>query len=152
MPLRTGLLYTGAGARPVPSAGEVVPQGRVRLAGVTGYFDEVAGTGPVLPGSAAPAAALDGPRLAFLTGLGTRIVHLVADGAPDAAPDAAVDVDGVYLPLLRAARARYLLVRPDHHVYGPARTARELAALVDAFRSALTGRPVTAGRADPAAV
>ncbi|MEV7981005.1 bifunctional 3-(3-hydroxy-phenyl)propionate/3-hydroxycinnamic acid hydroxylase [Streptomyces sp. NPDC086519] len=153
-PLRTGLLYTGAGAEPVPPAGEVVPQGRVRLGGVTGYFDEVVGAGPVLLGSAAPAAALDGPRLAFLTGLGTRIVHLVADGATDAgaAPDAAVDIDGVYLPLLRAARARYLLVRPDHHVYGPARTSRELAALVDAFRSGLTGRPVTAGRAVPGAV
>ncbi|MEE4598756.1 bifunctional 3-(3-hydroxy-phenyl)propionate/3-hydroxycinnamic acid hydroxylase [Streptomyces sp. DSM 41524] len=135
-PLRTGLLYTGIGTAPVPPAGEVMPQGRVRHEGVTGLFDEVVGTGLVLLGSADPAVALEESQLTFLTGLGTRVVHMVAEGA-EAAPGAAVDVDEVYLPLMKAARARFLLVRPDHHIYGAARTSRELTALVDRFRSGL---------------
>ncbi|WP_159001423.1 hypothetical protein [Streptomyces sp. SBT349] len=56
---------------------------------------------------------------------------------PEGSGGAVVDVDEVYLPLLREARARFLLVRPDHHVYGAARTSRELAKLVDRFRSGL---------------
>ncbi|MBI0378071.1 bifunctional 3-(3-hydroxy-phenyl)propionate/3-hydroxycinnamic acid hydroxylase, partial [Streptomyces albiflaviniger] len=135
-PLRTGLLYTGIGTAPVPPAGEVMPQGRVRHDGVTGLFDEVVGTGLVLLGSADPAVALEESQLTFLTGLGTRVVHMVAEGA-EAAPGAAVDVDAVYLPLMKAARARFLLVRPDHHIYGAARTSRELTALVGRFRSGL---------------
>ncbi|GAA3371265.1 bifunctional 3-(3-hydroxy-phenyl)propionate/3-hydroxycinnamic acid hydroxylase [Streptomyces antimycoticus] len=135
-PLRTGLLYTGIGTAPVPPAGEVMPQGRVRHEGVTGLFDEVVGTGPVLLGAADPAAVLEESQLTFLTGLGTSLVHMVA-GDAEVAPGAVVDVDEVYLPLLRAARARFLLVRPDHHIYGAARTSRELTALVGQFRSGL---------------
>ncbi|MBI0296923.1 bifunctional 3-(3-hydroxy-phenyl)propionate/3-hydroxycinnamic acid hydroxylase [Streptomyces sp. PRKS01-29] len=135
-PLRTGLLYTGIGTEPVPPAGEVMPQGRVRHKGVTGLFDEVVGTGPVLLGSADPSVALAESQLTFLAGLGTRLVRMVAEEA-GAAPGAAVDVDEVYLPFLKAARARFLLVRPDHHIYGAARTSRELTALVDQFRAGL---------------
>ncbi|MFJ5306903.1 bifunctional 3-(3-hydroxy-phenyl)propionate/3-hydroxycinnamic acid hydroxylase [Streptomyces sp. NPDC088350] len=134
--LRTGLLYTGIGTAPVPPAGEVLPQGRVRHEGVTGLLDEVVGTGPVLLGSADPGAALEEPRLAFLAALGTRVVHMVPTDT-EVTPGAVVDVDGVYLPLLRAVRARFLLVRPDHHVYGAARTSRELRELVDQFGSGL---------------
>nr|AXL06728.1 3-(3-hydroxyphenyl)propionate hydroxylase [uncultured bacterium] len=116
-PLTTGLLQARDRA-----AGAVVPQGRVRGHGRTGVFDDVAGRGFVLLTTDDPHTTLDEDRLAFLTGLGTRVVRLLPPGSTE---DGVVDVDDVYLPYLARFGATALLVRPDYHVYG-AGGAKEL--------------------------
>ncbi|WP_410639641.1 bifunctional 3-(3-hydroxy-phenyl)propionate/3-hydroxycinnamic acid hydroxylase [Amycolatopsis sp. lyj-346] len=112
-PLTGGLLHES------PGAGVVVPQGRVRLGGTTGLFDDVAGRGFVL-------LTTEEPDPDFLTELGTHVVRL-ADG---------VDVDDVYRPFLARFGAASVLVRPDYHVFGTAGPGG-LNALADALRNRL---------------
>ncbi|MFE0027835.1 bifunctional 3-(3-hydroxy-phenyl)propionate/3-hydroxycinnamic acid hydroxylase [Amycolatopsis sp. NPDC059021] len=116
-PLTGGLLHES------PGAGEVVPQGRVRLHGDTGLFDDVVGRGFVL----LTTEALDEDRSYFLDCLGTHVVRLDDD----------VDVDDVYRPYLARYQATSLLVRPDYHVFGTANGPRDLEALIDALRDRL---------------
>src|SRR5207248_7090626 len=95
-PLTGGLLHSS------PGAGAVVPQGRVRLGGDTGLFDDVVGRGFVLLTTEEP------DELPFLGELDAHVVRL----------DDGVDVDDVYLPFLAQYQATSLLVRPDYHVFG----------------------------------
>ncbi len=113
-PLTGGLLHES------PGAGVVVPQGRVRVAGTTGLFDDVVGRGFVL-------LTTEEPRPDLLAEFGTHVVRL----------DDGVDVDDVYRPFLARYRATSLLVRPDYHVFGTAEDPRGLGALVDALRDRL---------------
>ena len=114
-PLTGGLLHSS------PGAGAVVPQGRVRLGGDTGLFDDVVGRGFVLLTTEEP------DELPFLGELDAHVVRL----------DDGVDVDDVYLPFLAQYQATSLLVRPDYHVFGSARGLSGLDALVDDLRNQL---------------
>jgi flavoprotein hydroxylase len=140
-PLARGLLrrtHGDAGPSGAGAPGEVVPQGRIRLAGRTGLFDETVGRGFVLLATEEPAAGLGPDRLAFLARIGTHLVHVVPPGGPDPDPAVAVDLDDVYLPYLHRFGATALLVRPDYHVFGAASGPDACAVLVDDLRSQLS--------------
>ncbi|GIF17078.1 bifunctional 3-(3-hydroxy-phenyl)propionate/3-hydroxycinnamic acid hydroxylase [Actinoplanes teichomyceticus] len=138
-PLRAGLLHLTVGTVAAAPTGSLMPQGRVRADGVTGLFDEVVGVGFTLLTTEDPDTALgDGVRAA-LARIGVRTVRVVAAGAAATSAEIA-DLDGVYLPFFAASRARFLLVRPDFHIFGAGRNARELGLIVEQLRSALEVR------------
>ena len=136
-PLTRGLLCRTRGGGPTGAgpAGDVMPHGRIRLAGRTGLFDELVGRGFVLLATADPATGLGPDRLAFLARIGTHLVRLSPPGGADPDPAVAVDLDGVYLPYLDGFGVTALLVRPDYHVFGAANGPDGIAALVDDLRS-----------------
>ncbi|WP_242614660.1 bifunctional 3-(3-hydroxy-phenyl)propionate/3-hydroxycinnamic acid hydroxylase MhpA [Actinomadura roseirufa] len=126
-PLAAGLLHRDADGRPRGPAGGLTPQGRIRLGGREGLFDEVAGRGFVLLTTEPPGDLLDPARAAALAALGTRVVRL----------DAAADLDAVHLPYLDEAGAVAALVRPDFYLFGTAGDRAGAAALVDALLDGL---------------
>jgi flavoprotein hydroxylase len=134
-PLRSGLLYKGITATAAPPAGELIPQGRITANGTTDLFDNIVGTGFVLLGTEEPTTALDETHRRFLTAIGAHVVHFASH---DQAPGTVIDTDGVYLGYLRSVRARFLLVRPDYHIFGAARTSREVTTLIDQLRRLMT--------------
>jgi flavoprotein hydroxylase len=134
--LRTGFLHRSLGTVAAPPTGALMPQARVARDGRTGLFDDVAGTGFAFLATTPPDAVLGpGDREQFAE-LGVTAVHIVPPGTPPAA-GAAVDLDDVYLPFLAANRAKYVIVRPDHHIFGVARNNRELTAVLAQFREQL---------------
>jgi len=118
------------------AAGTLGRQGRVRLRGRTGRFDDLTGNGFVLIGHGhEPAAALGAAQLAFLQRIGATAVGI--------GPGCAVqDLDGTYLRWFEELGCRSVLVRPDFYVYG----AGEAAALVDELMIAWTDLSATAPR------
>lgn len=136
LPLRGGALYRRLGGSPAPPAGEVIPQGTVARGAEEGLFDEVVGRGWVALTAEDPATVFGEGDRALLDALEARIVRIVASGAADASA-ALVDVDDVYVPYLRRAGARCLLIRPDHHVFGAARSSGEVGRLLADLRRRL---------------
>ncbi|MFI9756602.1 bifunctional 3-(3-hydroxy-phenyl)propionate/3-hydroxycinnamic acid hydroxylase [Streptomyces sp. NPDC051963] len=135
-PLSEGLLRR-PGADP---AGAVVPQGRVSVQGSTGLFDDVVGRGFVLLTTDDPRPALGADRSSFLRALSCHVVRLLPPGAAeDTGQDLTdvIDVDGLYRAYLAEHDATAVLVRPDYHVFGAAKGAEDLAALIDELRGRL---------------
>jgi flavoprotein hydroxylase len=125
LPLRHGLLHRRLGAFAAAPAGEVIPQGTVVRGAERGLFDDVIGTGFVVLTTDDPAEVFGQAELDVLAALGAHLVR-VGEGFVE-------DVDGVYRPHL----ARCLIVRPDYHVFGAARTSGEAAKLVAALAAGL---------------
>ncbi len=135
-PLSAGLLQRQHGADAAgPPAGGVVPQGRVRLRGETGLFDDVVGRGFTLLTTEDPGAAVDEDQLSFLTEIQARVVRLLPSGS--AREDGVVDVDNLYRPYLARFMATSVLVRPDYHVFGAASGPGGVKTLVDDLRDQL---------------
>jgi flavoprotein hydroxylase len=124
--LTSGLVHRvdGAAAR---GAGAVFPQGRVTADGRTGLLEDVLrathGTGFLLVTD----GTTDDRAVPALSHLPMRTVPL----------GPVVDLDGVYRSTLEAAGANAILVRPDHHVFGTARSAAELSDLETQLHQAL---------------
>ncbi|MFE5908522.1 bifunctional 3-(3-hydroxy-phenyl)propionate/3-hydroxycinnamic acid hydroxylase [Streptomyces wedmorensis] len=136
--LRDGLLRRTVGTVAAPPTGSVVPQGRVARGAVSGLFDQVVGTGFVLLATVDPGSVLSPERRRFLADLDTHMVQLVPeDSGVQSGEDTWIDLDGVYLSFLASTKAQFVLVRPDRHVFGVARTARELGATIDQLKSQL---------------
>lgn len=135
--LTGGLIAHGESGRPTGSAGRLSMQARVRRAGRTGLLDDVVGRGFVVAATGDPRDLLDPGQLAFLERLGAHLVHLRPKGSDAVTEVDAVDVDDVYLPHLEAAGHIAALIRPDHYVFGTARTAAELGDLVTELRRML---------------
>ncbi|MEV0847804.1 bifunctional 3-(3-hydroxy-phenyl)propionate/3-hydroxycinnamic acid hydroxylase [Streptomyces sp. NPDC049954] len=155
--LPSGLLHRTPEGTPGAWDGVLSFQGRVTRAGRTGLLDTVTGAGFVLLTAEDPRSALGPGRLSRLAGSGVHVLHLVpAPGAAEATgtgnpaagdpaagnpaagnPYAAEDTDGVYLKHLAEAGFTAVLVRPDHYVYGTARSAADLPGLVDGLHRAL---------------
>ncbi|XVQ06655.1 bifunctional 3-(3-hydroxy-phenyl)propionate/3-hydroxycinnamic acid hydroxylase [Spirillospora sp. CA-255316] len=140
-PLTEGLLDRDADGGPRAPAGELAPQGRVRLEGREGLFDDVVGPGFVLLTTEPPGELLDPVHTAALERLGTRIVRL----------DGACDLDGVYLPYLARTGAVAALVRPDFYLFGAAGDRSGTLALVRALLDGLGAglRPGTDPGSEP---
>ncbi|KOG07301.1 MULTISPECIES: bifunctional 3-(3-hydroxy-phenyl)propionate/3-hydroxycinnamic acid hydroxylase [Streptomyces] len=134
-PLREGVLHRTVGTVAAPPTGSPVPQGRVARDGVAGLFDQVVGTGFVLLTTEDPASALSAEQRALLAEIGAHTVRLASGTEP--AAGAVTDLDDVYLPFMASVRARFVLVRPDFHVFGVARSTRELGMVLDQLETQL---------------
>jgi flavoprotein hydroxylase len=138
--LGPGILNAGADGEPIAPAGQLSPQGRVAGPdGVAGRFDQVIGTGFVIVSTADLSPVLDEARRAALRRLGARVVRLAEPGAAaelshqeqgDQVDQVAVDLDGFYLPWLRAAGYEAIVVRPDFYFFGAVADAAQLPALL----------------------
>ncbi|QMU69744.1 bifunctional 3-(3-hydroxy-phenyl)propionate/3-hydroxycinnamic acid hydroxylase [Streptacidiphilus sp. P02-A3a] len=133
-----------------PSAGQLSTQPRVRHRGRTGLLDEVVGHGFVLAATTDPRTVLTTEQLAFLERIGAHLLHLAPVDVEADPQVAGYDVDEVLLPHLREAGHAGLLIRPDHYIFGTARTPEELSALVDELRQQLTATPAPSAPATPA--
>ncbi|WP_229713685.1 bifunctional 3-(3-hydroxy-phenyl)propionate/3-hydroxycinnamic acid hydroxylase MhpA [Streptomyces fuscichromogenes] len=134
IPLRTGVLQRALNGTSPPPVGEPVPQGRVSVGSVTDLFDEVIGHGFVLLSTVDPVPALSDSDRACLAAINARIVVLAPPGTDSSGP---VDTDGTYYTYLRSIKARALLVRPDHIVFGTARTVSQIPGIIGQLRNLL---------------
>jgi 2-polyprenyl-6-methoxyphenol hydroxylase-like FAD-dependent oxidoreductase len=126
--LTDGLLRRNAQGRVQAPAGLLCPHGRVRSGGREGRFDQVVGLGWVLVArSRAALENLHEGNVALLDALGTRRVLLGAPGEPGVTED----LDGKFLPFMQHHQVDAMLVRPDFYVWGAARRAEDMNALVD---------------------
>ncbi len=132
--LGPGLLHEGD-----PLVGALSVQGRVRFGERTGLFDAVVGRGwTVLSPVADPRDVLEEEELAFLDGIGGRLVRVAPEGA--SGDGTVVDLEEKYIDWFEGAGVEAIVVRPDFYVYGTARTMEELPRLVSSLQAAL-GRP-----------
>lgn len=136
-PLREGLLHRTVGTVAALPTGALIPQGRVARDRESGPFDQVVGTGFVFLTTEDPAGVLNAEQTAFLAAIGAHVIRVVAEDSARQASGDVVDLDKVYLPFLAGARARFALVRPDFHVFGVGRNARELTMLLAELKAGL---------------
>ena len=121
-----------------PGAGALMPQGQVSDGHLSGRYDEVLGYGWF----ALSRTAADGS--------GSRAVEVLRlqperDGVTASAPTVVADLDQVYTDWLDAHDAFGVIVRPDHYVFGTARTPEALDALRSGLTSMLSDPPILAG-------
>ncbi|WP_431818163.1 bifunctional 3-(3-hydroxy-phenyl)propionate/3-hydroxycinnamic acid hydroxylase [Gordonia jacobaea] len=132
--LTDGLLYRLPDGTPGPGAGNLSPQGRLTYRGTTGLLDDVVGTGFVLASTINARELLTDDQRALLDRLGAKFVRFVATEADVESDDDAVDLDGTYLPHMTETGDVAALVRPDHYLFGVARSGDEIGLVVDALR------------------
>jgi 2-polyprenyl-6-methoxyphenol hydroxylase-like FAD-dependent oxidoreductase len=136
--LTDGVLQRRPDGAVAPGAGSMSIQSRVRHGGRAGRFDDVVGTGWVLLSRRDDAVAgLSGDQREILAALGATSVRVT----PAAIPGAVVDLDHAYARWLHSLGAEVVLIRPDMSVFGCARTADEVPALVDQLAHQLRLRP-----------
>jgi len=131
-------------------AGQLSTQARVSRHGRTGLLDEVVGHGFVVAATTDPRTVLGPDQLAFLDRIGAHLLHLLPVDVEEDPESAVLDIDDVYLPHLRKAGHTGVVIRPDHYIFGTARTPVELSALVDELRQQLTATSAPAAPAAPA--
>jgi 3-(3-hydroxy-phenyl)propionate hydroxylase len=126
-----GILQRLGDGTVAPSAGDLVPQGRVTAGDRSGRFDDVVGHGFVLV--VAPGQTFDpsADQHRFLTELGCRVVHLGLEITDD---------DGVHTAYLERLGAMAYLARPDFVLFGAATDAAAVGELVDGLHAALHAR------------
>ena len=126
--LTVGILHRGADGEPVPYAGDLSEQHRVRRRGTTALLDEfLDGPGFTLLTDGVRADELDQDTRALVDRWEVRVVCLAEEDSDD---EALVDVDHGYLPGMRARGQRAVLVRPDFYVFGAARDQDEIGPLL----------------------
>ncbi|SOE06285.1 3-(3-hydroxy-phenyl)propionate hydroxylase [Variovorax sp. YR752] len=117
-------------------AGLLSPHGRVRRDGVRGRFDDAIGVGWRLIAIERGALQAIGERQHQVLQALDACSVLVAD-ATETISDAWSDEDGKFVPWMRKHGVVAMLVRPDFYVYGGARTAAEVAPLIDEFADSM---------------
>lgn len=137
--IRNGFLHRNDRGVIVSPAGHLTPQGRVGRNGQVGLFDQLVGSGFALIATVDPVELLASAELEFLRRIGARLVHMrpASTGYETTSPAEAVDVDDVFLPYLAETAATGILVRPDFYLFGAARDADGLTALVADLRAQL---------------
>jgi hypothetical protein len=121
-------LVAGGG---VPAAGDAFPQARVQRREREGLFDDVAGRGfMILARGDDPLAKLNAEDRAFWQALGGKVVRLDAD-------DGVADIGGHYGKVMDAYGCDIIVKRPDYYIFGAARTASDLPALLADLRAQL---------------
>jgi 2-polyprenyl-6-methoxyphenol hydroxylase-like FAD-dependent oxidoreductase len=118
-----------------PAAGALFIQAPVGLGDINGLFDELVGRGFVLLGTQDAALSGLGDRhRSILETLGARIAWLDGDTGSSGAVR---DLTGAYAAWFEAHDAVVVLARPDFYVFGVARQADQVPALVEALGDAL---------------
>jgi hypothetical protein len=127
-----GLVAEGLHVR---GAGDVFPQGRVRLDDHEGRFDDVAGRGwLILSRNGDPADALSPDDLAFWQSLGGNMINL-GKGV-----GSVTDIDGTYGAPMDEYGCDVILKRPDYYLFGAGSNLTDLPALVADLRRQLSTR------------
>lgn len=124
-------------------AGELAPQGLVRMAGSDGLLDNFVGYGPQLVTLHPVAETLGAQRLERLAELGVITLRVTDDPDSDL-----IDLDGTYRDFWTRTCATSLLARPDHYLFGLSTGADGLAELVDDFLGQLPQPAAAPTRAD----
>lgn len=133
----TGILHREADGKLLRPVGEIGPQGEVLGGGEVDRFDDLIDWGFQLIGwGCDPAVYLRPEQRKFLEAIGTTVVQM---SDQPTIRNGVVDLDGTYEGFFRAHNAVVMLVRPDFIVFGVARSASELPALVDDLRAQLCG-------------
>lgn len=131
-PLPPTVLTDGLVARgEAGAAGQLSHQARISYRGRTGLLSEVVGRGFVVASTTDPRAVLSARQLAFLEGVGARLLHVTQPGTHADEEVTAIDLDGFYLPHLAEAGQVAVVIRPDHYLFGTATTQDALIRLVD---------------------
>lgn len=108
-------------------AGKLDYQGVVTINGMTGLFDDLAGRGFTLVGTAFdPAAALSDENRRWFAAIGGVVAYV--------SPEGEVHDAGGYRAFQDTLGVGAVLSRPDFHIFGTATSADEIDALVDALR------------------
>jgi 3-(3-hydroxy-phenyl)propionate hydroxylase len=137
--LGDGILLHDASGERTPLAGQLGPQGLVKVDGQTGRADDLIGWGfTVLTRARDPREVLDDAQQQFLDDLGCCYVPLSRDRTTTWAHD----VDGVYTRFFDQHGVDALVVRPDFIVFGAARSIDDLPGVVDELRSQLSAAAV----------
>lgn len=122
-------LTSGVLAGPGDSlAGRLAPQGRVRIDGRVGRFDDIHGAGWTLISAVSVADRLSAEQQALLDKLGTRRI----------ATDGDADIDGYYASYFADNKVAAVLYRPDFYIFGSAAGIENVGALVDQLFQQLT--------------
>jgi 2-polyprenyl-6-methoxyphenol hydroxylase-like FAD-dependent oxidoreductase len=117
-------------------AGEVFVQGTIVQEGHSLRFDDAAGPNFVaISRSGDPRAALSDEQARFWEQIGGRSFQLGAAGNGAQL----VDVDGDYGRAMDAYGCDVIVRRPDHYIFGTARSIADLPRLIDNIRDQLTG-------------
>jgi hypothetical protein len=119
----------GLVARGTPGAGDAFPQAKLRGERES-LFDDVAGRGfMIVARGGDPLAALGAEDRALWQSLGGKVVRLDDSGF--------ADVDGRYGQLMDEYKADIIVKRPDFYIFGTAKSAQELPALLGELRRQL---------------
>lgn len=119
----------------VYGAGDAFPQGVVRKDGTEGRFDDIAGGGfLIVSREENPEPVMSSDDKAFWTSIGGRFAHF-GDEIGDL-----VDVEDVYRQLMDEYGCDVLLARPDYHLFGACRSAKDLPALIGDLRGQIQNR------------
>ncbi len=127
--VRDGILQRDASGAPVPPAGELSLQARVKRDGRVELFDrafDAGGRWQVVSVSGDPRAVLRPDQRDLLDALGTVFAHVGADPAVDAR-----DVEGEYARYFAQRGLEVTVARPDFYVFGAAASLDDLPAVVD---------------------
>ena len=142
-PLTAGALHRGAGGGSDPRAGTLSSQGVVACDGREGRFDDVVGRGfTLIVAEGDPFEPLSAEQRALIDTLEMTVASLDPD-----APHGVRDVDGRLTAWLHDDSTYAVVVRPDFYVFGSARVADELPALLDDLRAQVhvTETPIRTG-------
>jgi 2-polyprenyl-6-methoxyphenol hydroxylase-like FAD-dependent oxidoreductase len=130
----------GLVARGTQGAGDAFPQAAIR-GERAGPFDDIAGRGfMIVTRSGDPLAALSADDRDFWTSLGGKVARIGKDGF--------ADIDGRYGQLMDEYGSDIILKRPDFYIFGTAKSAQELPALLGELRRQLRAEDGTARSGD----
>ncbi|WP_394833406.1 bifunctional 3-(3-hydroxy-phenyl)propionate/3-hydroxycinnamic acid hydroxylase [Pendulispora rubella] len=141
--LTSGILDFGPKGERVAPVGSLFPQRAIVRDGQSGFFDDIAGRGfLVVTVDPEVAAKVGQPAREFLQRIDRGVVTI----SRTPAPGALVDLDGFYADWFAKHGVVAVIVRPDYYVYGVARNADAVDALVARLQAALTGVAPEASR------
>lgn len=109
------------------AAGDAFPQGKVRMDGREGPFDDVVGHGFIMLARGDVAAALSRDDHAFWTGIGGRIVRV----GEATAVGGLTDTEAQYTRLMDEHECDVLIKRPDYYMFGACSFAQLPSAMAD---------------------
>jgi 3-(3-hydroxy-phenyl)propionate hydroxylase len=129
--LTTGVLLRGADGEPVTQAGELAPQGWVRLDGRTGRFDDVVDWGfHLVVRDTDPLELLDADQRAFLEEIRCKSVGVTIEEREGLA----TDITWMYDRYFDQYEVVAFLMRPDFYLFGTVTTLEDVPAMVDDLR------------------